>query len=210
MLAALTATISSALERLNPRERVLLGIMAVVAVAMVCFLVVLLVNRSISALEDEVNEQAMLLEQLRETAPQLRERLEVDEHAPAGSKVEPPPLGTQLQTHATTAGMGETDLEMTPQPEEQIGPWIRKSVEVRLRRKPLGELANLWALTASDRAEYPVAITKLSIRRRRTEEDAYDVEMTVSSFHRSATTTNGDATKQGRNNAASKRNKVTP
>ena len=156
MATRLTATIQGALERLNPRERVLLGVMVMVALAMVCFLVVLLSHRSIVRLEEQVASQDVLLKQLRDTAPQLRERLEGAKQAQTKTAAEPPPLGTQLQTHATTAGMAETDLEMMPQPEERVGAWLRNSVELRLRRKPLGELANFWALTASDRAQFPV------------------------------------------------------
>jgi len=210
MLSTLTAAISGMIERLNPRERVLLGVMAIVAVAMVCFLIVLLGNRSISRLSEEVAEQALLLKQLRDSAPQLRERLEGEQQGTGSSATDAPPLGTALQAHATKAGMGETDMEMTPQPEEQIGQWVRKSVEVRLRRKPLGELANLWALTENDKARYPVAITKLTIRRRRTEEDAYDVEMTVSSFYPAKTSAAENGTKLGRNAGAAKRSKGRP
>lgn len=207
MLARLTAAISSKLDLLSTRERVLLGLMALIAVGMMCFLVVLLGNRSVSALREEVDEQALLLKQLRDTAPQLRERLEGSQQPSAATKSEAPPLGSQLQAHATKAGMGETDLEITPQPEEQVGAWTRKSVEVRLRKKPLGELANLWALTVNDRARYPVAITRLTITRRRHEEDAYDVEMTVSSFHPSKAPPSEENTKLGRSKSASKRSK---
>ena len=210
MLAGLTASLSSMLERLNPRERVLLGVMTLVALGMICFLVVLLANRSVSALEEEVEEQALLLKQLRDSASKLRERLEEERQPASAAKAEPPPLGSQLQAHATKAGMGETDLEIMPQPEEQIGAWVRKSVEVRLRRKPLGELANFWALTVNDRARYPVAITRLSISRRRHEEDAYDVEMTVSSFYPNKTSTSEENSKVGRNKSASNRSKGRP
>ena len=197
MFNGVTTAVSSMMERLNPRERVLIGLMIIVALGMVCFLFVLLANRSTSALEDEVAEQTLLLKQLRESAPQLKERLESTKAPTSKVKNEPPPLGTQLQTHATKAGMGETDLEMTPQPEERVGSWVRKSVQVRLRRKPLGELANFWALTVNDRAKYPVAITKLNIRRRRHEEDAYDVEMTVSSYSPSSEPAPEEGTKRG-------------
>jgi hypothetical protein len=195
------------LERLNPRERVLLGAMALIAVGMVCFLVVLLSNRSMSAIREEVDEQDMLLKQLRSSAPQLREQLEKTQQPSTASKAEAPPLGSQLQAHATKAGMGETDLEISPQPEEEVGAWTRKSVEVRLRRKPLGELANLWALTVNDRARYPVAITRLTITRRRSQEDEYDVEMTVSSYHPSKTPPDEENTKAGGSKSKSKRSK---
>jgi hypothetical protein len=197
MPVRMTAALQGALERLNPRERVLLGVMVMVALGMVCFLVVLLSHRSISRLEDQVAEQGILLKQLRDTAPKLRERLESTKTGQAKA-AEPPPLGTQLQTHATTAGMAETDLEMMPQPEERVGAWLRNSVELRLRRKPLGELANFWALTASDRAQFPVAITKLNIRRRMSEEDAYDVDMIVSSYTPSAEPAADEGTARGR------------
>ena len=198
MATRLTATIQGALERLTPRERVLLGVMVMVALAMVCFLVVVLSHRSLSQLEEQVAEQDQLLKQLRDTAPQLRERLEGAKQAQTKTAAEPPPLGTQLQTHATTAGMAETDLEIMPQPEERVGSWVRSSVELRLRRKPLGELANFWALTASDRAEFPVAITKLNIRRRMSEEDAYDVEMIVSAYTPSTEPAVDDSSARGR------------
>lgn len=182
MLSSLTSTLSGFVERLSPRERVLLSVMAFVALAMVCFLIVLLTNRSITALEEEVDENHMLLSQFRQSAPGIQARLQKAKQPVRGSAADAPDLGTQLEAHATKTGMGTTDLEMTPQPPERIGNWMRKSVQVRMRRKPLGELANFWALTASDRARYPVAITRLDIRRRRHEEDSFDVEMVVSSY----------------------------
>jgi hypothetical protein len=198
MLARLTTALQGALERLRPRERVLLGVMVMVALGMVCFLVVLLSHRSLSGLEEQVEHQALLLAQLRDTAPELRERMEVSAEAEAGTAVEPPALGTQLQTHATEAGMAETDLEIMPQPDERVGAWVKSSVELRLRRKPLGELSKFWALTASDRAEFPVAITKLNIRRRMSEEDAYDVEMVVSSYAPSTEPAEDESSARGR------------
>lgn len=199
MIAGISTTFSGFIDRLNPRERVLLGVMVVIAVGMVCFLIVIMTSRSMATLEEEVGEQGMLLKQLRGSAAKLREKLGTPAATSKIPETEPPALGTQLQAHATKAGMAETDLEMTPQPEEQIGSWIRKSVQVRLRRQPLGELANFWALTVNDRAQYPVAITKLNIRRRRHEEDAYDVEMIVSSYWPSEEPppTNGNSKRRG-------------
>lgn len=182
MLFALSTGLSGMLERLNPRERVLLGVMAFVALAMICFLVVLLTNRGISKLEEQVDGQAELLSGMRESASQLRDRLESGSGGSKGTDVEPPALGTQLEAHASKAGMGDTVLEMVDQPEERVGNYLRKSVEVRLRRKPLGQLSNFWALTVNDRKQYPVIINRLTVRRRRHEKDAYDVDMIVSTY----------------------------
>lgn len=205
MLARLTAALQGALERLRPRERVLLGVMIMVALGMACFLVVLLSHRSLSRLEDQVEGQAILLAQLRDTAPELRARMEASAGARTKAGAEPPALGTQLQTHATTAGMEETDLEIMPQPDERVGAWVKSSVELRLRRKPLGELANFWALNANDRNEFPVAITKLNIRRRVSEEDAYDVDMVVSAYAPSTEPDEDESSARGR--AKTKRSK---
>jgi hypothetical protein len=178
----LSGAFASWLERLNPRERMLLGIMAAVAVGLCCFVIVLLTNSSLAASKLEIEEQRQMLNELALSGEMIRQRLEAQQEQVKQQDVAPPALGTQLQAHATKAGMGETDLEMTPQPEELLGNWVRKSVEVRLRRKPLGQLAELWALTVNDRAQYPVAITKLHIRRLLHQEDSFDVEMTVSSY----------------------------
>ncbi len=181
MRGGLNAAIGGALERLNPRERVLVGVMAFVAVVMICFLVILLTHRSISELEDRVRTQEDLLAQLAKSAPEIRDRIEARQKG-EDVEVEPPPLGTQLETHASKAGMGDTVLEMVDQPEERVGSYLRKSVEVRLRRKPLGQLAEFWALTVNDKSRYPVAITRLTVRRRRHEKDSYDVDMVVSAY----------------------------
>ncbi len=211
MFAGLTTAVSGMVERLNPRERVLLGVMALLAIGMVCFLLVLMTNRSLSALEEEVAEQATLLKQLNESSSKISERLpEAGPSAKQPGAEPPPPLGTWLQTCAIKAGMGEIDLEMTPQPEERVGDWIRKSFQVNLRRKPLGQLASFWAMTVNDRAEYPVAITKLKIRRRVNDEDAYDVEMIVSSYTPSSEPAPEKSTKRGGSKAKAKRSKSRP
>lgn len=182
MLGRIATAIGSALDRLSPRERVLLGVLGLVAVGMACALVVLLTSRSTARLEREVSEQAETLRELRSKAPEIRARLEATKNAAAEGPTEALALGTQLETHASKAGLGDAALEMVDQPEEIVGSWVRKSVEVRLRRQPLGKLADFWARTENDRARYPVAITRLTVRTRRHEEDSYDVEMVVSSY----------------------------
>jgi hypothetical protein len=182
MRGGLSAALGAMLERLNPRERVLLGVMSFLALTLVCFLVILLTQRSISTLEEQVHSQRELLSQLRESAPVIRERIESGHKTGEQADVEPPALGTQLEAHASKAGMGDSVLEMVDQPEERVGGYIRKSVEVRLRRKPLGPLAEFWALTVNDKAQYPVAITRLTIRRRLNEKNSYDVDMIVSAY----------------------------
>jgi type II secretory pathway component PulM len=182
MLARIAAALGSVLDRLSPRERVLLGLLGLVAVGMVCILVVLLSSRSLSRIERQVEEQAQALRDLRAKAPELRSRLEALEGASKQAAVEIPALGTQLEAHASKAGLGDAALEMVDQPEEIVGDFVRKSVQVRLRKQPLGKLADFWARTVNDRARYPIAITRLNVRRRRHEADAYDVEMIVSSY----------------------------
>ncbi len=203
MLGRMTTALGSALDRLSPRERVLLGLLGLVAVGMACASIVLLTNRATSALEREVEEQAQALRDLRAKAPEVRARLEARKSAAAQGPVEVLALGTQLEAHASKAGLGDAALEMVDQPEEIVGSWVRKSVEVRLRRQPLGKLADFWARTVNDRARYSVAITRLNVRRRRHEDDSYDVEMVVSSYLPSAEPAEG-AAGRGRGTKASK------
>jgi len=177
-----TSPIVSALARLSPRERVLLGVMGIVALTMICLIAVLMTNRSLNRLERSVEERQEALRDLRERAPELAERLADRNASKNQPTAEPPPIGGRLEKHATEAEIDRTALEMVDQPAEEQGGWLRKSVQLRVRRQPLGKLADFWARIVSDRADYPVAITKLNVRRRRHEEDSYDVEMIVATY----------------------------
>jgi len=207
MLGRVAAAIGSAIDRLSPRERVLLGLLGFVAVGMVCAAVVLLTNRSLGRLENEVAQQGEALRVLRAKAPEIRERLEAQKGVAVKTAADAPALGTALENHASKAGLGDAALEMVDQPEEIVGGFVRKSVQVRLRRQPLGKLADFWARTVNDRARYPVAITRLNVRRRRHEEDSYDVEMIVSSYSPSKEPPPSKATKGRRGSKSSTKSK---
>ena len=213
MRNGVSTAFGSMVERLNPRERVLLGVMSFIALGLICFLVIIFTHRSLSGLQEQVYAQEELVQQLRATAPEIRARIEAGQKAGKQAPTECPALGTLIEEGATKAGMGDTVLEMVDQPEERVGSYVRKSVEVRLRRKPLQELSEFWALTVNNRAEYPVAITRLTVRRRLNEEDSYDVDMTVSCYEQTKQPAAGKSNggrKGGSNAKGVSRNKGRP
>ena len=201
MLGRLATAVGSAIDRLSPRERVLLSVLGLVGLGLACVLGVLLTNRSLGTLERQVESEGQDLRQLRLKAPELRDRLEARESVEEQTRSDIPALGTQLESHATAAGFGDALLEMVDQPEEIVGGWSRKSVQVRLRRQPLKKLAEFWASIVNDRTSYPVAITRLNVRRRRHEDASYDVEMVVSAYTPSRVP---DASKSGSGGRATK------
>ena len=95
--------------------------MSLIAVGMICFLVVLLANRSISALREEVDEQALLLKQLRESAPQLRDAIEGGQQPSGATKNrEAPPPGDPAPGPRDQGGDGRDRPEESPlDPEER-------------------------------------------------------------------------------------------
>lgn len=94
-----------------------------------------------------------------------------------------PELAGFIEQQARAQKLEVTDS--TPMPDIPHGKrYVEHGTNVRLKKTSMLPLAHF--LESVERSGYPVAVTRLNIRRRSAELDSYDVEVGLSSYDRSA------------------------
>jgi len=170
-------------ERLEERERKLLGILAVVAVVGGLFVVPLGVAAALhtersdnQALRDAIQE----IEGARPTVELVRAQNKAIEERYANPA---PPLAAYLSKMAA-----ETEIEIPESQDRQAVPhgkrYEERATKIVLRRVGMLKLARFMEKLAQ--SGHPLAITGLSIRKRSVEPDSYDADLVVSAFDRKA------------------------
>jgi general secretion pathway protein M len=174
-------TIRERLERLEDRERRLLGILALV----IGVILLLLIPFGVTALlHGSRSDNA----QLRDTIQQIHASRATAERSRAMHRAleerysrPAPPLTAFLATLAKDVG-----VEI---PETQDRPVVNhgkryeeKSTKISLRRVGMLKLVRL--MERIEQSGHPVSISQLNIRKRGMELDSFDVDMVVSAFER--------------------------
>jgi hypothetical protein len=173
-------------QSLSRREQVLIAIMGGTAVVLVVVLALVLMHGKIARLEAEVAENDGILLELTMKGEKLLEARKQREKEEARFDKALPPLPGLLERLA-----GEVGLEIPESrelPDDPIGKkWLRKSVEVRLRRVGLKAFTDFMVKVKNENKRMPLAITHLTIKRRAAEPDSYDVDITVSAYTKTST-----------------------
>lgn len=168
-------------KSLSQREKLLLIIMVAVAIFLFMFISGLYLSISITHLESTLKQNELLLETTLDKKDELKETIREENSPSKRIHKKPEPLGTIIDKAARDSGV--TIPELKPQPDEVIGKsWIKHSVQFNLRQEPLNEILDFMVRIENQKKEFPIAITKIEIRRRFAEEDSYDVTMTVSTY----------------------------
>jgi type II secretory pathway component PulM len=173
--------IQERIEGLEPRERRLLGILLGMFVVMLLLLIPVGIS---AALGDKTHEN----EQIREAIT----RLEAASGAIAERKAErdavleryakpAPALAGYLDSAASAAGIAIPEIKDKP-PTPHGKKYEERATAISLKKVGLVGLVKFMERVST--GTYPIAITALNVRKRGVEPDSYDVEMTVSAFHR--------------------------
>jgi general secretion pathway protein M len=169
--------------QINTRERRLLTILgffgAVVAVLLVPIGLDLFVRSEVSSNE----ELRQALSDVQDARTRIRERQAKKDAIVARYAKKAPALAGYLDK---TAHAQKLDIpDSTPLPDVPHGKrYVEHATNVRLKKT--GMLALSRFLESIERSGFPVAVTRLNIRRRSAEPDSYDVEVGLSSYDRSA------------------------
>jgi general secretion pathway protein M len=169
------------LERLEERERRLLGILAVVVAGIVVLLMPLAVTAALhgsrsdnQALRDaiaEITADRPLIERSRAMHKSLQDRYS----RPA------PPLTSFLAKLAQ-----EVEVEIPETQDRQPVPhgkrYEEKATKITLRKVGMLKVARL--MERIEQSGHPLSISQLTIRKRGLEPDSYDVDMVVSAYER--------------------------
>lgn len=173
------SAVASFWSRTSPRERLMLGGLAFAIAVFALFLAVSAVASSLSEIEEENFDNAESLRFIQRNAEKLREaqRDAVARERRFARKA--PALQGWLEGIATKRSLEIPEAQ--DKPEVNIGKnFTERSVEIRLRKIGLRPLTEF--MVDVENSPYPVAVTKLHVRRRVGESDQFDVEMTVSAY----------------------------
>lgn len=173
--------IQERIEGLEPRERMLLTVLLGVFAVMLLALIPVGIS---AALGDRTHQN----EVLRETIA----RLEAESGHIAQRKAErdavleryarpAPALAGYLDTAASAASVAIPEIKDKP-PTLHGKKYEERATGISLKKVGLVGLVKFMERVSA--GTYPVAITALNVRKRGVEPDSYDVEMTVSAFHR--------------------------
>ncbi len=167
---------------LSPRERRLLVGLSSVVVVMLVLLVPLglgAMTRSRREANDELREA---IRRLQESKGQVRARQEKRDEIAARYAKKAPKLAGFLEQLAKEQAIEIPESQ--DKPEIPIGKrYVERGIQVRLRK--VHGLPLLKFLEAIEQSGHPLAISRLSLRRRAAEKDSYDVELGVSAYDRS-------------------------
>jgi general secretion pathway protein M len=171
-------------EKLAPRERRLMSALVVVLAGFILFLIPLVLSLTLSSRRDANKALHDAITNIKNSRDDIQRRQERRDAIVARYANRAPPLAGLLEKAAR-----DNRLEI---PESQDRPevphgkkYTERSTVVRLRKSGMLQLAKM--LEQIEQQRLPVYISRLNVRRRGGERDAYDVELGVSAFDRAET-----------------------
>jgi general secretion pathway protein M len=176
-------SLAERIDRLDARERQLLGVMFAVFVGIVVLLVPLGVTALVSSRSSENEELKQAVAAIQENRELVRKHNEEREIVLARYAQAAPPLAGFLDKLAKDSGI-EIPESQDRAPVPHGKKFEERSTKIMLRK--VGMLNLVKFMERIEQSGHPVMISRLNIRKRGTEQDAYDVEMFVSAFVRNA------------------------
>jgi general secretion pathway protein M len=173
------------LERLEDRERRLLGILVLVIVGLMVVLMPIGVAALLAAKQSENEELRTIIEEIQQSREALRKRAAERDRVQLRYSRPAPPLAGLLDGLAKQSG-----IEIPESQDRAVIPhgkrYEEKSTKIVLRR--VGMLNLVKFMESIEQTGHPVSLSTVNIRKRGTELDSYDVEMAVSAFERKTET----------------------
>jgi general secretion pathway protein M len=166
---------------MSPRERRLLSALGVIFVVLFVFLVPFLIGSSLRSSREENAKLRDAIASLQAGRAKVQVRKEKEDGIAAKYARKAPNLAGFLENVATANSV------QIPSSQDKKNPPIGKMYEERhteVQFRKVGGYALLKTLEKIEKSGYPVSITRLSIRKRSTEHDQYDVNLGVSAFDR--------------------------
>ena len=175
--------IKNSLAALSERERRLIAISVVVLVVFIFFLVAFLVNGQLSDLRAENKKLQESLTLLAKEGPTHLERQRAAKSGQDWMSTKPTPLRTLVDKIGKQLEVTPSDIKELPdKPHGKY--WIEHAAELSMREIGLLNLTKFMEQIESNRKRFPIAISKLEIRKRRRSEDVFTVKIVISTYER--------------------------
>jgi hypothetical protein len=166
---------------LSERERRLVGITSALLLVFIIFLLLFFVQTKIGDLEDENLERAETLALLEKESENYLQRLQENQALDRSTK--PTPLRTLVDKIGKQLSVTVPDIKELP--DQRHGSiWLEHAVELSMRQIGLRNLTSFMEEVEAHQRKFPIAISKLEIRKRKRTPDAYDVNMVISTYEK--------------------------
>jgi len=176
-------TLRERLERLDDRERRLLGVALLVALFGAVLAPPMALYAVLHSQRSDVEAVREVITAIRDSAAVI-ERAKADKGALTERYARPAP---QLQAFLSRLA-SESNVQIPESQDRQAVPrgkrFEERSTKVTLRK--IGMLALAKFLERIETSGYPVKVTQINVRKRGSELDSYDVDLVVSAFDRKA------------------------
>ena len=176
-------SLAERIDRLDARERQLLGVLFAVFIGIVVLMVPVGVTALVSSRRSENEEIKQAVTAIQENRELVRKHNEEREVVLARYAQAAPPLSGFLDKLAKDSGL-EIPESQDRAPVPHGKKFEERSTKIVLRKVGMLNLAKF--MERIEQSGHPVSISRLNIRKRGTEQDSYDVEMFVSSYVRNA------------------------
>ncbi len=175
-------TLGERLERMEPRERQLLGVLVAVFATFLLLAVPVGATALLAGKRAEIEEYRAAIAAIHEGRGKVKDR-QAEKDAVTSRYANPaPPLAGYLAKLAKDHGVEipeSQDRADVPHGKR----YNERSTKLVLKKVPLLNLTMF--LEAIAQSQHPVVVSRLNLRKRGTEPDSYDVELLVSAFDRS-------------------------
>lgn len=177
-------TLRERLEKLEPRERRLLTILASIVGGVLLLLGPVALWSMLNGKHTENQEVRELIEQIYDARATISERKAKRDALLARYAKPAPPLAGFIEESAKENGVSATESQDLPEiPHGKR--YNERTTKVKFHK--IGMLALAKTLEKIEQSGYPVAVTRLNIRPRgASEPDFYEVELGVSAYDRKA------------------------
>lgn len=176
-------TLRERFEKLEPRERRLLVILASILGSFVFLLGPVGLYSVVAGKRSENQEVRDLIDQVYEARATISERRAKRDALVARYAHTAPALAGFIEEATKENGVSSAESQDRP-PLPHGKRYSERSTTVKIHK--IGMLALAKTLEKIEQSGYPVAVTRLSLKPRSGEPDSYEVELGVSAFDRSA------------------------
>lgn len=175
---------------LNPREQRMASIAVIVIGVMVLLAVPIGLQTLVSSRKAENEELRAALASVNNARAQIRDRQERKSSLAQRYGKKAPQLAGFLEQSASAQKLQVTDS--VDRPDVPHGKkYVERNTVIHLKKSGMASIAKF--LEAIEKSGYPVAVSRLNVRKRAGEPDSYDVEVGVSAYDRTETATPSSA-----------------
>jgi len=169
---------------LNPREQRMASVAVLVVGVMVLLAVPIGLQTLVSSRKAENEELRSALAAVNNARGQIRERQDRKSSLAQRYGKKAPQLAGFLEQSASAQKLQVTDS--VDRPDVPHGKkYVERNTVIHLKKSGMASIAKF--LEAIEKSAYPVAVSRLNIRKRAGEPDSYDVEVGVSAYDRTET-----------------------